>query len=215
MMGLLIKDFKLLKLQKNMLLIMIAIALMFLVTGNDVIFMMSYLTFIATFFVTSTISYDEYNNSNLFLLTLPITRKDYAKEKYILGLLVCTTIWLISTIACTIYKINIEPQFDMMNWLAMAVLILCIPLFTLSFMIPTQIKFGGEKGRIAMFAVVGIAFFAGFGFVMLCQYFNINIDALLNNISNTEVMFGTITITILVHFISYLVSLRIMKNKEF
>ncbi|MEG0365791.1 MAG: ABC-2 transporter permease [Coprobacillus sp.] len=215
MMGLLIKDFKLLKQQRNMLLIMIAISLMLVATGNDVSFVMSYLTFIATFFVTSTISYDEYNKSNIFLFTLPVSRKEYVQEKYFLGILVCSSIWFLTTVLCTFYQMNNVLDFAMLEWLGMALLILCIPLITLSFMIPTQLKYGGEKGRIAMIAVVGIAFIIGFGFIMLCQYLNIDVDALLNSVSNTGVVIGGVVLTAIVGLISYCVSKKVMDNKEF
>ncbi|MEG0452018.1 MAG: ABC-2 transporter permease [Coprobacillus sp.] len=215
MMGLLIKDFKLLKGQRNMLFMMVAIAACFVATGNDITFIMSYLTFIATFFVTSTISYDEYNKSNVFLLTLPVTRKEYAKEKYILGFIVCISIWLLTTIACTVYKFNAQGQFVLTEWLQTAILILCIPMFLLSFMIPTQIKYGGEKGRIAMIAVIGIVFVIGFAIYMLCQYLNIDINAIIADISNLQVVLFGVLATLLALLTSYFVTLKVMHNKQF
>lgn len=215
MMGLLIKDFKLLKQQRNMLFIIVAIALVFVLTNNELSIVISYTTFISLFFVTSTISYDEYNKSDLFLLTLPITRKDYAQEKYILGFGVCTSIWILSTLGCTIYQMYMNPQFILVDWFATTVLLLCIPLFTLAFMVPTQLKYGGEKGRIAMIVVVAIAFIIGFGVVMLCQYLNIDLNEILSHISNIGIVVGAVIITIVVNFISYLISVKIMKNKEF
>ena len=42
-----------------------------------------YVTFIFTLFTVSTISYDEYDNGYPFLFTLPITRRQYVNEKYV------------------------------------------------------------------------------------------------------------------------------------
>ena len=59
MKGLLIKDFKLMKNQKNFFFIMIFIAAAMLFAEFESTFVVSYFTMIASMFVLSTISYDE------------------------------------------------------------------------------------------------------------------------------------------------------------
>ena len=61
MKGLLIKDFKLMKNQKNFFFIMIFIAAAMLFAEFESTFVVSYFTMIASMFVLSTISYDEYD----------------------------------------------------------------------------------------------------------------------------------------------------------
>ena len=80
MKGLLIKDFKLMKNQKNFFFIMIFIAAAMLFAEFESTFVVSYFTMIASMFVLSTISYDEYDNGYAFLFSMPFSRTSYVKE---------------------------------------------------------------------------------------------------------------------------------------
>lgn len=56
---------------------------------------------ICSMFSLSTISYDEFDNGNAFLFSLPITRKGYVIEKYIFGIMLGVISLILSTIiAC-------------------------------------------------------------------------------------------------------------------
>ena len=77
MKGLLIKDFKLMKMQKNFFLMMIAIVIAISFFQNEISFPLGFLPFVISLFSLSTISYDEFDNGNAFLFSLPISRKDY------------------------------------------------------------------------------------------------------------------------------------------
>ena len=77
MKGLLIKDFKLLKNQKQFFLIIGLITFMFLVTNDSPYFTITYATMMFSMFTMSTISYDEYDNGAAYLFSLPISRKGY------------------------------------------------------------------------------------------------------------------------------------------
>ena len=89
MKGLLIKDFKLLKVQKNsfLLILCIAIGMEIFTNSTSSSFIIGYLSFVATLFTLSSISYDEFDNGNAFLFSLPITRKSYVIEKYGFGMI--------------------------------------------------------------------------------------------------------------------------------
>ena len=85
MKGLIIKDFQLLFSNKRILYIVFAIALFSAMMGDGIT-----LTYISSFVAVmlqvsalSTISYDNYQHGNTFLMTLPLRRKDYVIEKYI------------------------------------------------------------------------------------------------------------------------------------
>ena len=84
MKGLLIKDYKLLMLQKKtfLLILLIAICMNFAMQDNPG-FIIGYLTFFAALMANTTLSYDEYGNGVLFLLTLPVTGKTYVRSKYV------------------------------------------------------------------------------------------------------------------------------------
>ena len=99
MKGLLIKDYKLLMLQKKtfLLMLLIAICMNFAMQDNQGV-IIGYLTFFAALMANTTLSYDEYGNGITFLLTLPVTRKTYVRSKYAGNLLLFLFFWFLGTL---------------------------------------------------------------------------------------------------------------------
>ena len=85
MKGLLIKDFKLMKMQKNFFIMIVVISFVVSLLTEDVTFMLGFISFITSLFTISTISYDEFDNGNAFLFTLPIDRKNMQQKSMCLG----------------------------------------------------------------------------------------------------------------------------------
>ena len=98
MKGLLIKDFKLLKGQKNFFMAITAISIIMIIVSPGTSFPIGFLGFVGALFSLSSISYDEFDNGNAFLFSLPITRKDYVLEKYIFGLISGIMFLLLGTV---------------------------------------------------------------------------------------------------------------------
>lgn len=98
MKGLLVKDFKLMMLQRNFFLLILVIVIGMMAFTDDVVFPLGFLSFVVSLFTLSTISYDDFDNGNAFLFTLPITRNDYVIEKYSLGLLFGCVAWILATV---------------------------------------------------------------------------------------------------------------------
>ena len=98
MKGLLIKDFKLLKGQKNFFMTITAISIIMIIVSPGTSFPIGFLGFVGALFSLSSISYDEFDNGNAFLFSLPITRKDYVLEKYIFGLISGIMFLLLGTV---------------------------------------------------------------------------------------------------------------------
>ena len=73
MKGLLIKDFKLMMMQKNFFAMIVVIAVVMTVFTDDIAFPLGFLTFVVSMFTLSTISYDEFDNGNAFLFSLPVS----------------------------------------------------------------------------------------------------------------------------------------------
>ena len=82
MKGLLIKDIKLTLMQKSYFGIVFVIMLASFIFSNDASLGLGFMPLIMTLFTLSTISYDEFDNGNSFLFTLPIQRKEYVVEKH-------------------------------------------------------------------------------------------------------------------------------------
>lgn len=160
MTGLLIKDFRLLKVQKNFFTLIVFILLGMILFSEDNFFAVSFATFIFSLFSTSTVSYDEFDNGNPFLFSLPVTRKGYVLEKYCFGLILGGSAWFVSTLLVVIVQLT-KGAASLTDLLLPSLALLPFMLFLLAVMLPIQLKFGSEKGRIVLIGVIGLIFLLG------------------------------------------------------
>ena len=91
-------------------------------------------------------------------------------------------------------------------------------LLILSIMLPFILKFGGEKGRIAIIGVMGFIFVIGLLLIKTTEYLGIDLYVLINKLPKFEplvyiILFLLLSVVIL--GISYLIGLTILKKKEF
>ena len=217
MKGLLIKDFKLLKGQKNFFMAIVAISLIMIITSPGTSFPIGFLGFVGSLFSLSSISYDEFDNGNAFLFSLPITRKDYVLEKYIFGLISGITSLLLGT-AISLIAIGIAKTGSFNEIFITAGSLFPTILLILSIMLPFILKFGGEKGRVAIIGVMGFIFVIGLLIIKATEFMGIDLYALLKKLPQFEplvyiILFLLLSVVIL--GISYLISLTKLKKKEF
>lgn len=220
MKGLLIKDFQLSLLNIRMLVIICVVSIFITSSSTgSASFVISYVTIIFFMFVLTSISYDEMDHSISFLFTLPISRKTYVREKYVFSL-ICGMIGLVfSTAVCMVVgavkNVNlIEPDM-----IPAALGIYLTLLFIVALMLPIQLKFGGDNGRIALFIVFGVIFVAIIIGSKILEHFNIHeadiikfLDLLLS--SNTALAIpGFILLVLAALGISYRISVKIMEHK--
>ena len=217
MKGLLIKDFKLMKMQKNFFIMIVVISFVVSLLTEDVTFMLGFISFITSLFTISTISYDEFDNGNAFLFTLPIDRKKYAAEMYVFGMLLGVCSLFLAIILAVILNL-IEKSDTTSDILISAVMLLPFVFLLVSIMIPFQLKFGSEKGRIAISAALGIVFLISFILGELAAILGINIAEVINRISllGAGGLFIVIfVISMIVVLFSMKISISIMNKKEF
>lgn len=217
MKGLLIKDFKLMLMQKNFFIIIIVVACLISISSQDPTFMIGFITLILSLFTVSTISYDEFDNGYPFLLTLPFSRKTYVLEKYVYGLILGAGAWIVSVMICSLMLI-VQGKPVTSDMLIGAFVILPMFLVIESLMIPVHLRFGGEKGRYALIACVGVLVVIGFVVMKIVEIFHIDVLPLILAIDALgPVMFMVILLMIgfLVMLVSLKVSLSIMNKKEF
>ena len=217
MKGLLIKDFKLMLMQKNFFIIIIVVACLISISSQDPTFMIGFITLILSLFTVSTISYDEFDNGYPFLLTLPFSRKTYVLEKYVYGLILGTGGWIVSVMICSLMLI-VQGKPVTSDMLIGAFVILPMFLVIESLMIPVHLRFGGEKGRYALIACVGVLVVIGFVVMKIVEIFHIDVLPLILAIDAlSPVMFMVILLMIgfLIMLVSLKVSLSIMNKKEF
>lgn len=216
MKGLIIKDFKLLMMQKSFFITLAIVAVFFSIT-TDSVFVIGFLTMICSMFVLSTISYDEFDNGNAFLFSLPITRKGYVIEKYIFGIMIGIISLVLSTIIACILTLFLNGTITNDLFLV-SLFYIPIVLVLQSLMLPLQIKFGSEKSRIAIFIVVAVIFIIGYGFNELIRILNIDFTSLVNTVLTMNISMILMIImflSLIIMFISCKISMKIIKNKEF
>ena len=214
MKGLLIKDFKLMGQQKIFFLGVAAVAVIIILSNDDVIFALGFLTFVVSLFAVSTISYDEFDNGNAFLFTLPITRKLYVEEKYCLGLMLGGVAWALAVLLTVI----ITEPFTLDIFISELVI---IPLMMIiqALTIPFQLKFGADKGRIAIICTIGLLIVIGIAIKNIVQFmFDIDILSMFDAMPalNQGAVIGILVAgAAIILFISMKISISIMKKKEF
>ena len=218
MKGLFIKDFKLLKLQKNFLLLILAIVIGMMAFTDDVVFPLGFLSFVVSLFTVSTISYDDFDNGNAFLFTLPVTRNDYVIEKYFLGLLFGGIAWILAT-ALGVLTTVLKGTLPVTELILASLMILPIMIVIQAIMFPFQLKFGSDKGRVAMIGAFGALAVIALVIVNGAKaVFNIDLVNILDTLPTVSM--GTLgVIAVIIAFLLFLISmgisLSIMKKKEF
>lgn len=164
MTGLLIKDWKLLKNQGRFFFFILLFGVLVLSVGSQSYgnFMTSYMTFVFSIFVLSTLSYDSYDNGMAFLMSLPISRKTYVKEKYVFGLMLTFGAWIVTVVvrqAAAFLRFSPDQGLELLQ---MDMVYLFLVLIFIAYSLPVRIKYGPEKGQMLSFGILGIFAFGVF-----------------------------------------------------
>ena len=217
MAGLFEKDLRILLQRKQtfVLFLVIAIVLGFTTEGT---FVVGYTTFCILIFVMSTISYDEFDNGLSFLMTLPVTRRTYVMGKYVLCMLSCMAAWIFSVIVCICENQVKGAGVVTKELLIEAVVLLPIVILLMDRMIPVQMKFGAEKSRIVMIAVMGIVGILVIGVKKAAAILDLPVDSIMEKIqgiSDVQMIVGCVVFAIAATFLSMAISVKIMNRKEF
>ena len=179
-----------------------------------------YMIVVFGFVGLGTITSDEQNGALGFLMTLPVKRSDYVKEKYLLCIMYIVCGWALSVIlAAVIYRERIfsgdEPFviFSILYMLAAVILIFL--------MIPINFRFGTEVARIVLFGVFAAIVLGVVAGLYLLEkiipdhsYFD-KIAETINAVSAGQLLLGFLAVLAVEGVLSYLYSLRVIKRKEF
>ena len=224
MRGLLRKDWKIIALNKRFFLVVLLMALFITYSGTDATFIQTYLAFMALFMVLNSISYDEMDNGMSYLMSLPVSRKTYVKEKYLLISICVGGVSVFGSIPA--FFINITKSSPVaVGELGLSFLVSLISTLVFSaILIPMVIKFGPDKGRLA----IGIICAGIFGCILLLgklkdvfllkeklSHFNEAVTAFVDGAGPVVLTAAAVLICGAALFISYFFSSRIMQKKEF
>lgn len=210
MLGLIKKDFLLIKSNLKSIVIILVIYLALAFQGS---FDITYIfPLIGLMLFISTFSYDDFNNWNAYAITLPNGRKNVVRAKYLSSILLALILVIVSLIMSIVINyvknipINLEETISLLAGIVLSNVIV------ISLLYPIFFKFGSTNGRLILFVVIFgitvilavIAKFVDFSFL---KDF---IDAL-----DRYLFIEIPIISVILLIISYFVSNKIYKNKEF
>lgn len=217
MKGLLIKDIKLLKNQKVFQLVIVAIIIVFLAMGKSLTSVFSYAGFVFSFLIINTILYDEDGNGLEYLFTLPVSRRDYVLEKYVFGMCILILLLIAGAVCCTIMPI-IQPLIYQKEELASVLSAIFVSAGFQAIAIPIELKYGGEKGRIALLLAIACIALAVSGLEQVIDTMQIDLSMITEWFEQASLMLilacGCMA-AVGCMGISYAISLLIMKKKQF
>lgn len=216
MKGLLEKDKRMILQRKEYFLLFMAVAAIMGFNMDDS-FIVSYLTMVGMIFAISVISYDEYDNGLPFLMTLPVSRREYAAEKHIFGYICLSLSWVAGMVLQLVSHILQHRSIDMESQLPGVLFCLGIFAIILSIMIPVELHFGSERSRIVMLVIFGGCFALGMLGTKIPEALHIDITSAAETIRSIPVFLGIAVgaaVTALIITLSIFISMNIMKRKE-
>lgn len=209
MLGLIKKDFLIVK--NNLKLIIIMLIMFFIMSLQGEFDITFVLPLIVVMLFISTFSYDEFNKWDAYAITLPNGRKNIVKSKYIASLiLVIGAIIVTFLLNYFVGLINNNLEFDKIISSVLAIATGAI--FIEAVMYPLIFKYGIEKGRIGLFALT----FSIVGIVgLLSKVIKVDIPANIISFLNNFWFIIIPIVVIIILLISYKISEKIYSKKEF
>ena len=223
MKALLMKDLRTLKNERRLWVSIIGVSVLFGVLFQNWYFMMGYIMFGLSMIARTMYQYDVADQGIVYLMTLPITRKEYVKEKYLLSLMSICIGGILSMILTKIGMLFTPDQADSNQEIFSAFLgILAVALVLQAIIFPVELKYDVSKSRIIILLLV-------MGIIILFTVFDMLIGAILVAFITIFVdafggifiqhFLGTVLLSAVVvgmiYFSSYRKSIKIMGQKEF
>lgn len=210
MLGLIKKDFLIIKANLKSMVITFIVYLMLAFQGTfDVTFI---IPIIGIMLFISTFSYDDFNNWNSYAVTLPDGRRNVVRAKYIASIILTVVLGIIA-LAIGIGISYIKTNAINLNEIISSLMGTALSSITIiSLLYPIVFKFGATNGKIILFVVVfGIG-----GIVALVSNF-IDMTSVINMINGLDnySLIAIPIISVILLGISYLISNKIYQNKEF
>ena len=223
MKALLMKDLRTLKNERRLWVSIIGVSVLFGVLFQNWYFMMGYIMFGLSMIARTMYQYDVADQGIVYLMTLPITRKEYVKEKYLLSLMSICIGGILSMILTKIGMLFTPDQADSNQEIFSAFLgILAVALVLQAIIFPVELKYDVSKSRIIFLLIVMgiIILFTAFDMLIgaiLVAFITIFVDAFggifiqhfLGTVLLSAVVVG------MIYFSSYRKSVKIMGQKEF
>lgn len=172
MKGLLQKDiYNLLQQGKSMLYVFFSFTIVFIPQGKTNFFVPMWVM-VCTMLVITAMSLDSAAKWNIYALTMPVTRKELVKSKYILAVLLALFGVISSGFVLGISYLILK-NVEWKEAVILLGIVLGIGFLYLSFILPLLFKFGVEKARIFLMLGYLVPLIFGYGIVFLAKKFQI------------------------------------------
>ena len=219
MKALFIKDIRIiLKQQRRLICAFFAVITILAFATDNSMYAVAFVLFLVPTMMLTTISYDTFENGMSYIMSLPVSVKDYVTEKYILTVASSLIFNIMATILINVVLsigkgVSIMPLELIVN----AMLAQFMVLIYISLVLPVDIRFGTDKGMII---VVLMAVVIGAAGPMLS---NINVDSgLMYKLSESEITSVPVNTALLLMsvggvfvIVSYFISVKLMKQMEY
>jgi len=211
MLGFIKKDLFMIKANLKTFLIIFALYLILAIQGMfDVIFV---IPLIGIMLFITTFSYDDYNNWNAYVATIPNGRRNAVRAKYVVSIILMIVLGIISFGMAVGVDYFIKNQVYIDQSLSSVLGILLSIVIIISLLYPIMFKFGSTNGRVILFVVV-FGFAAIIGFV--ANYTSISFNtSQIKELLEKYVYIAIPMVSVILLMISYLISSKIYRNKEF
>lgn len=209
MLGLVKKDLLMIKGNIRQVILFLVVFLILAFQENNIIVIVP--VFVSMMVFITTFSYDEYNKWDAYAISLPVSRKNIVKAKYVASIILWAIALLVTVVITGIMglfeqNINYFEMFGMILGCVFSIVLLEAIMFPLIF------KFGVEKGRIGLFVgVFAIAGLLGFIFTGIDLENATGFIEIFNKYY--YILIPLVSVILLV--ISYFVSKKIYLKKEF
>lgn len=151
MRALLIKDLYSLKATMKMLLAFLVLMAIVTFMNKDPSFMGSYIVILSAMLPITCIGLDERAKWDRYALTMPISRRDMVLSKYLLGLLL-----VVGATALTLGIIALTGTWAGRESILQALIFPVMGMVLIAVILPLSLRFGVEKGRIMLIALVAV-----------------------------------------------------------
>lgn len=216
--GLLVKDMKLLMSQYKMFFAVLIFWGIFVAGSWNFSFFVVYSGMMCAFVILGTLSYDELDNGMAFLFTLPVTRRDYVREKFLFGFvlifLAVAAATLISALSLAVMGKEVHPTEFFLTIAA----VFPVAYLMLALEIPLQLKFGQGKGRVMTLVFVGFMAAAGGIFAKLQEMgvFDLKKEAgRIAGLGTGVLVAVALAALVLALLLSYRISCGVLEKKEY
>ena len=207
MVGLILKDMYQLKSYTRVFLVVVFFCIIMGFSGQDAVFMTYYPSVLMGMMPITLFAYDEKAKFHTLLTTLPIKKRTYVTAKYVIGiLLILLTCVAVGTVQAV--KMVQAGSFVFEEFMLVMALALSIGLVAPAFVLPLIFLLGTEKGRFVNIIVVAIAIVFINIFMDMGDNFSVILDA-------RQFVFLLIALTLLIYFLSWLITAIIFDKKEY